>query len=343
VSPGARLRAAWIPVTLLAAGAWARPLPAQQTAGLENSAALFLLFPVGGQAVGMGQAAVALDGSAEAIFWNPAGLGTLTQSQFDFHTATLPAAATHAITAAFPSRNLGTIGAAVYLVDYGDFDRTDSSNNTLARISARNLELVASYATGFGSSFVLGVSYKLIEFRVDCSGDCVNFPNGDGLTHAIDVGGQFALGPAEALRLAFAVRNIGFPLQVQNRDQADPLPVRVVLGALYRIPLPGGGGGDPSTPNAPLGQRLDVKLALDVDSPWGSYGNSEMRVGADVGYGRLVRVRGGYAFLHDGLAGPSVGVGVTSGSLGIDLARMFLTNSDLVSSDPTYFSFRVEF
>src|SRR2546425_2681776 len=47
----------------------------------------------------------------------------------------------------------------------------------------------------------------------------------------------------------------------------------------------------------------------DVDSPWGSYGDSEMRVGIDVGYQRLLRLRGGYAFVRDGLSGPSVGMG----------------------------------
>src|SRR2546425_3210046 len=81
----------------------------------------------------------------------------------------------------------------------------------------------------------------------------------------------------------------------------------------------------------------------DVDSPWGSYGDSEMRLGIDVGYQRLLRLRGGYAFVRDGLSGPSVGMGVTSGSIGVDLARAFLTGSDLVAQNPTFFSFRVVF
>src|SRR2546425_12127307 len=81
----------------------------------------------------------------------------------------------------------------------------------------------------------------------------------------------------------------------------------------------------------------------DVDSPWGSYGDSEMRVGIDVGYQRLLRLRGGYAFVRDGLSGPSVGMGLRSGSIGVDLARAFLTGSDLVAQNPTFFSFRVVF
>ena len=49
------------------------------------------------------------------------------------------------------------------------------------------------------------------------------------------------------------------------------------------------------------------------------------------------------AFVQEGLSGPSVGLGIESGSLGIDLARAFLTGSDLQADNPTFFSFRVTF
>ena len=123
---------------------------------------------------------------------------------------------------------------------------------------------------------------------------------------------------------------------MNNRDQADPLPARLVVGALYRIdfrPFPGGDGK----------QRLDLKVAADVESPWGEVGTPQARVGLDVGYQRLLRLRGGYAFVHDGLGGPTVGLGVASGSIGVDLAHPFLTGSSLVTANPTYLSFRVTF
>src|SRR6266496_3314385 len=274
----------------------------------NNSGALFLLFPVGAQAVAMGQTAATLEGRGEAAFWNPAGLATLEHSEFALNTASLAAGATHALTAYYPSHGFGVLGGAVLLVDYGDLERTDSADNTIARIAPRNIEFLASYATELGGSVALGINYKLVEFVVDCSGDCGSFPNGHGVTHAVDVGGQFTVGPAGALRVAVAVKNVGFKLQVNNRDQADALPARLVVGAAYRILLPGATG-------LAQAERLDLKVAADVDSPWGSYGDSEMRVG----------------------------MGVTSGSIGVDLARAFLTGSDLVAQNPTFFSFRVVF
>jgi len=284
------------------------------------------------------QTAVTLAGRGEAAFWNPAGLATLPESEFALETASLAAGASHALTAYFQSHGIGVIGGAVYLLDYGELDRTDSTNNTVARLSPRNLEFLASYATELGSSLTLGINYKLVEFRVDCSGDCRAFPGGQGVTNGVDIGGQLAVGADGALRVGVAVRNIGFKLQVNNRDQADALPAHRVTGALYRLALHGepgatGGGGD----------RIDVNLAADVDSPWGSYGESHMRFGVDVGYQQLLRVRGGYAFERDGLSGPCVGMGVTSGAIGVDLARSFLSSSDFVADNPTFFSFHVVF
>src|SRR5256712_653941 len=137
-------------VVFLSVSPTVRPSDAQQ---VNNSGALFLVFPVGARAVGMGQAAAALEGRGEAAFWNPAGLATLEQSEFALQSATLAVGATHALTAYFPSHNLGVVGGSVYLVDYGDLDRTDSASNVIGRISPRNFEVLASYATEIAGSF----------------------------------------------------------------------------------------------------------------------------------------------------------------------------------------------
>src|SRR2546425_6391123 len=305
---------------------------------VQNAGALFLLFPVGAQAVGMGQTAVALDGRGEAAFWNPAGLATLPLGEFALHSANLAAGNTSALTAFFPSRRIGVLGGAVYLVDYGDEDVSDSTGTTVARIAPRNIEVLASYATELTTTFAVGITYKLVEFRVDCSGDCRQVPAGRGVTHALDIGGQFTVGPRGALRVGVAVRNVGFQLQVNNRDQADPLPARVVVGAIYSVsfrPLPGGGAGD----------RFDVRFAADIDSPWGQVGSPQMRFGVDLGYQRLVPARGGDAVAGGsaGPSGPSGGLGLTRGATGVAPARPLLPGARLGTPNPTFISFRVAF
>jgi hypothetical protein len=137
------------------------------------------------------------------------------------------------------------------------------------------------------------------------------------------------------LRIGVALRNVGFPLQVNNRDQADPLPTRLTVGATYRVQL--------RPVDDSVADRFDLRMAADVESPWRQTGNPDIRLGVDVGYREMVRVRGGYAFVHQGLSGPSIGLGVATGAIGVDLARMFLTGTDLVTPNPTFLSFRVEF
>ena len=308
------------------------PLVSLSAQAPGNSGALFLEFPVGARAVGMGQASVADGGRGEAAFWNPAGLAAIPGGGFELHTASLVAGRTHAVTAYFPSARIGVFGGAIYLVDYGDLERTDSTNTTIARISPRNFEFLASFATALPGPIAIGLNYKLVSFRVDCSGDCTGFPNADGVTHAIDVGGQFAVGAGDALRVGVALRNLGFQLQVENADQADPLPTSLVVGALWQVML----GAAEAT------DRFDLRLAADVDNPWGESGTAGLHVGADVGYRELARVRAGYV-ARGGLAGASVGLGLSTGTVGVDLARTFLSNSDLVVDNPTFFTFHLAF
>src|SRR5258705_132853 len=202
-------------------------IPSVQLSSQElplNAGALFLVFPVGAQAVGMGQTAMAASGRSDAAFWNPAGLATLTDDEFALHTATLVAGRSNVLAAYFPSRGIGVIGGAGYLVDYGAPDRTEINGNTIARTAPRTFEFLASYATNLTGSFVFGISYKLVQFRVDCSGDCRDFPAGTGATHALDLGGQFSVGPGGPLRIGVAGRKIGVPLQGPKHAPADPFP-----------------------------------------------------------------------------------------------------------------------
>lgn len=301
-----------------------------------NSGALFLLFPVSAQSVGMGQTAAALEGHGESVFLNPAGVGSLSENEFTLHSARLAAGATNALTVFFPRHGIGVFGGGVYLVDYGDQDINDSSGTTIGRIAPRNLAVLATFATQLSGAVSFGVTYKLVEFSIACTGICPSLPGGQGITHALDLGGQFSVGPDHALRVGVALRNLGFPLQVNNRDQADPLPTRLTIGAAYRLQLR-------PLSDAALADRFDLRLAADVESPWRETGTPDLRVGMDLGYRDVVRVRGGYAFVHEGLSGPSVGLGLATGAIGVDLARMFLTGTDLLVANPTFLSFRVVF
>src|SRR3989440_9323912 len=107
-------------------------IPTVQLAAQEplNAGALFLVFPVGAQAVGMGQTATAAEGRGEAAFWNPAGLATLSDDEFALHSATLVAGRSHVLGAYFPSRGIGVIGGGGLPLPYWGVHPPPAPRNT---------------------------------------------------------------------------------------------------------------------------------------------------------------------------------------------------------------------
>jgi hypothetical protein len=307
------------------------PAAAQQAAGPLG--AEFLLLPLGARAAALGQAAVSDGGTTEALFWNPAGLAGLASGEFAYHHYENFLGAGDAIALAVPSSTLGSFALAAYIVDYGDFDVTPpGGGDPIGRTTARNVELAAGYAADLPGGLAAGLAYKLIQFRVDCTGDCTDVPTATGTTHAVDIGLRYVAvgGP---LVLALAVRNLGFKLQVNNRAQADPLPTRVVFGASYLVLHPGD-----SVPG------FDLRVLADLQ---GALGQGTLEpvtlLGVETGAGETVRLRAGYAFLDSEARGPSIGLGLRFGKVGLDLARVFFANDDLGERAPIHVSLRVLF
>jgi len=312
---------------LVALSTFATPSAAQDR-GLDEGAP-FLLIPVGARAAASGQASVAVGGSSESAFWNPAGLALMQSSEIGLHHANTFASNNTVLAGYLRASRFGVIGIAAYLVDFGSQEVVLGPGLPVGRISPKNIELLASYATEIVTRLTFGLNYKFIQFRQDCSGNCTLFPTFVGTTHAVDFGAQYAFGAEERLRFGLAIQSLGFKLQINNRDQADPLPTRVQAGVAYRIDLPRPRGGE---------QGLDVLLMFDVRNRWGTYTNPDARMGVDLGYQDVVRLRAGYAFLQSEAGGPSIGVGFRVGRLTLDFARVFFVGSSF--DEPTYISIR---
>jgi len=318
---------------LLGAGAPAR---ARGQALTQAQGAEFLLLPVGARATALGQAATAEGGTTEAIFWNPAGLAAVPKGEFAVHHYDAFFGSGDALAVAVHSARLGTVAVAGYLVNYGDLDLTsrDGTGIPIGRISPRNVAVSLSYATDVAGGVEFGVTYKLVQFRVDCAGDCTDVPSQVATTHAADIGFRYTFG-ALPIVLGASLRNVGFKLQVENSAQADPLPTRFAFGVAYAVVRP--------VSDRTQEQRLDVRVLADVQGAVGRGQQPPVTLfGVESGVGELIRLRGGYAFLDSDAKGPSLGVGVKVGSLAIDLARVFFAN-DIGEREPFHVSFRAEF
>jgi len=311
------------------------PRPLEGQAVTQPQGAVFLLLPVGARATALGQAATADGGTTEAIFWNPAGLAEVPRGEFAVHHYDAFFGAGDALAIAVHSARLGTIALAGYLVNYGDLDLTarDGAGIPIGRISPRNVALSMSYATDVGGGVDVGVTYKLVQFRVDCSGDCTDVPASIATTHAADVGVRYAFG-AFPIVVGASLRNVGFKLQVENSAQADPLPTRFAVGVAYIVVRP--------VPGRPE-DRFDLRVLADVQGAVGRAQRSAVTMfGVESGVGNLIRIRGGYSFLDSDAKGPSLGVGLKVGGMALDFARVFFAN-DIGEKEPFHVSFRAEF
>jgi hypothetical protein len=320
---------------LACTAAFAAPQARAQSSGTTGTpeGAAFLLIPVGARATSLGQAAVADGGSTETIFWNPAGLADLKKTEIALHHYAAFFGNGDAFVVAVPAA-VGTFGAAAYIVDYGDFAVTQPGGGVIVgNAITRNIALELSYATTIAGGFSAGIAYKLVQFRVDCSGDCSQVPDAVGTTHALDLGIRYALPGNVPLVFGASIRNLGFKLQVNNQAQADPLPTRVQVGVAWlvvRHPVDAEG--------------FDVRVLADVQ---GAVGESDLQpatlIGVDTGVSDALRVRAGYAFVDSQQRGPALGLGVKVGRLGLDVAKTFYAADAIGERDPFHVSLRLDF
>lgn len=294
---------------------------------------LFLLVPFGARAVAHGEAVVA-DSTigTEAMWWNPGALARLPKREIAVHHSQTVIATSDMVAYAVPSKMLGTLALSAYMVNYGDQQATDPVNGTpLGVITNRNYQLAASYASPIGSRLSVGVSYKFLMLRFQCSGICGQVPVISGSTSALDLGAQYVLPVSLPITIGASVRNLGPALQVKDAEQADPLPRVIQLGARARIPVAALARNDGT-----------LEVAADVLSA-SALGGAAGGVGASLGFRRTVFLRAGYKVQPGQGSGPALGFGIERGALSIDIARRFDALSAQLGDPPTYVSLKARF
>ncbi len=292
--------------------------------------ALDLLLPTGARAVALGQATMAVDGTTESVWWNPSGLARMQGTTAAIHHSQSIGGTADAVAVVAHSRVLGSFGVSASLRDFGSSTNADDGGTEGGTILPRSLIYAATYAAAVERVNV-GLSYKLVQWRVDCTGPCTGETGLLAQTSAIDAGAQFSLDPELPVTVGAGVRNVGLRVQVNDEPQADELPSRLQAGFEWRVS---------QVSNALEGAQLT--LSADMVSELRRMDPSP-RVGAEVGWQGRIHVRGGYASRAGGFGGPSLGVGYETGSLAIDLARLFDEVSSMTGTDPTYLSVRYRF
>ncbi len=320
--------------TLLTVLGGTSPARANAQGGLADQAALFLLLPVGARAVGMGTAMAAMSGSTDNVWWNPSGIASIAKRDASLHHSQSIFGRGDALSFAMASSSLGVVALSANILDYGgEIPALDNQGTQVGTILPRNVAVVATYATEIGSRVRGGVSYKLVQFRFDCRGQCPDLPTSEASTSALDVGAQWDVPSRLPVTLGAVIRNIGVRLQVKDNPQADPLPTRLQVGAVARYAIP-----KTVTPDAEVRFSMDVIDELPLKNPL-------PRFGAEFGWEKRAFVRAGYVVegKNTESGGPSLGLGFVAGRFVIDFARVFTGLSVDAGQAPTHLSLRVTF
>lgn len=311
--------------TTLAVMAVAGPLGAQ--GGLSTEGALFLLVPVGARTVGSGQAVATAEAGTESLWGNPAGIARATKKELALHYSQTVIANGSVIAFLYPAGKAGVLGVGAQLYDYGAQDFTDQIG-TIGQLLPRSVVLAASYAATIGKSLRAGVSYKVVQSRLDCTGPCGTVSTFNASTNGFDMGAQYQTHLADSLTFGIALRHLGLKLQVNDNAQSDPLPTRLHLGVAGRV-----GAVAKSLPGAELRWAAEMINRTSLNEPG-------FRVGGELGLQKQLFLRAGYASGTGDATGPAIGLGFVRGKLGLDFARVFGGFSSDAGQPPTYLTLR---
>ena len=293
-----------------------------------DEAALFLLLPVGARSVGMGNAMATASNTTEALWWNPAGLAAARRAEASLHHSQALVGTGDALGVTMNSAKLGVFALAANLLDYGGGEVTGPDSIPSGQLYSRNIAVAGSYASRIGRRLRAGLTYKLLQFRFDCSGECPDLPSRRASRSAFDAGVQYDVVIGIPISFGAVVRNVGL-----LESDASALPTRIQVGAIghYRVP-------QVLAEDARISLAVDVIDALPAKKPL-------PRVGAEFSWDSSVFVRGGYVVESEDTeaGGASLGIGFVVRRLTIDFARSFSGLSADAGQAPTSLSLRVRF
>lgn len=280
----------------------------------------------------MGQAMVAAKPGSEGIWWNPASIGDQEKRELAIHHSKTIAGVGDALTFVLPTRSLGSAAVSINILNIGEQELKDANDIVVGLALPRDVVYAATYAANYRGRLNFGMNYKLVQVRVDCSGECSSVGNEVQSSRALDAGMQYQIQAGAPLSFGVAVRNVGGKLNSRETSQRDPLPTQIEAGAMYRLKF--------------LDHYVkDTELRAAgsfVNSR--SFGGKSVRFGTDVMYQGRVHLRAGYVG-HDqrGNASAALGFGLQSDSFVFDIARTF---GGLPADDgqaPVYVSLRYLF
>jgi hypothetical protein len=287
----------------------------------SQAAAISVSIPPTGRANGMGEAYVAVADDATATWWNPGGLGFLTQKEVSVTYAKLvPGLADDVFytypTYAMPVKDWGTFGFGLVYLSYGTSEGTDQAGNPLGSFTSYEIAPTISYGTKITDRLGVGANFKYI--RVQLSPDFDGRGEGKGSTFAFDVAGLYKV-PGDMVNVGIAIQNLGGSLSFITDDNKDPIYRNLKAGFAVNA------YAKDQIKAMVIGDVNQLLVKGDVVDGTSSFPRPIYNFGGEVSYTSEVELalRGGYVLDKDGdIENATYGLGVGYKTFQFDLASI---------------------
>lgn len=264
-----------------------------QSAG--KTTANFLKVGVGGRGAAMGDAQTAVVDDVTALYWNPAGLGGLTQKEIAFMHNTLVSGVTQDVLYyARPTASAGVWGFGGNFLRVSGVDGYDAGDNPTGDVGASDSLFTVGWAKPWEDQrwfpgLQTGVNLKVLKKTLD---------NESAIGYLGDVGIVYkARGDwSQGLRTGLALQNLGTGLDFNGEKTSFPTMLKA--GAAYSF------YGDNAT------------VAADLVLP--TEGSPSVNLGAEYRVWDILAFRLGYKGSNDLDSGMTYGFGIGNERLHLD-------------------------
>ncbi|MBI3293023.1 MAG: PorV/PorQ family protein [Elusimicrobia bacterium] len=267
--------------------------------GKGTSTANFLKLGVGGRAVAMGEAQVALSNDVLSTYWNPAGLGHLRTPEAAFmHNESVQDTRYEYLAYAHPLPSGGTLGGSLSLLTIRDIQGFDVQDRNTGDLRANDLLGTVAWGQRWDTpeawwqGVSLGTSLKYLRKVLD---------QDTASTVMADLGAQYELPHTrwQGLTVGLAVQHVGPGLKfVQERS---PLPRTLRVGLGYD-------------------QLFNKRLSLALDAVKPRDRGLSWQLGGEYRVAGLLAFRLGYRTQDDVSSGLHYGIGVGPDQFHVDYA-----------------------
>ena len=260
------------------------------TAGAQE-----LLIPVGARTTAIGASSMVFATGAEAIYWNPAGLGRMGTNVDALLSSMNYMADIGVVYGAIGVKagDLGNLGFSIKSINFGSIPVTtaDFPDGTGQVYSPVFLTLGATYAKALTDRIAVGVTADLVSERImQLSASAIAF----------DVGIQYQNLAVQGLNLGVAVKHIGGGLAFSGTNLLVNADATSGLRGTQQYAIVAATADLPSCVEIGLGysRKFDEKNGVELGVAYRSnnYLEDEYNLGAEYEFTNTLFLRGGYTF-----------------------------------------------